>query len=123
MGLRVSTNVETKTSANLKHEIDARLAGSNADKHRIPIPANLPRRRVEADEEADEEAEDDFYEETDDDDDFEGSWVEKIYTQDDDQIYHYTAGTAKNMFQESPNEWNGWEWVFFVLLLEYMASV
>lgn len=120
--LRASTKVETKASAAAIHS-SVHLSSSNSiDRQRVaPLTSSL---RIRTLEEAvdDGDGDDDYYAEINDDDDFEGSWVEKIYAQDgerydDDQIHHYTAGTAQNMFDKSPHEWNAWEWVFFVLLL------
>ena len=117
--LRASTKVETKASAAATMPSN-HFSSNIADQQRATPLANSQQRIRTLEEEADDT--DDYYATDDDDDDFEGSWVEKIYVQDgdrydDDQIHHYTAGTAQNMFDKSPHEWNAWEWVFFVLLL------
>ena len=122
--LRLPARVEEKDS-DVPQQPSSRLSDNLDRVQAIPL-ADFQRMRileeVTDDDKGTDDTTDDYYAAIDDDDDFEGSWIEKIYIQDgerydDDQIHHYTAGTAQNMFDKSPHEWNAWEWVFFVLLL------
>lgn len=117
LAIRLSAKVERQASGTA--EISSNRLYDNLDREQTtPLVDSQRIRKLEED----TDDTDDYYAAIDDDDDFEGSWIEKVYIEDgerydDDQIHHYTARTAQNMFDESPHEWNAWEWVFFVLLL------